>query len=65
MAYSIIWFRQDLRLEDNSALAAAIRRGAAIIPVFIWAPQEEGDWKPGGASKWWLHHALADLAAPA
>jgi len=31
------------------------------LPVFIWAPEEEGAWAPGGASQWWLHHALADL----
>jgi deoxyribodipyrimidine photo-lyase len=57
-----VWFRQDLRLADNPALDAACRRGP-IVPVFIWAPtrEEEGDWPPGGASRWWLHHALKSL----
>ena len=32
-----------------------------MVPVFIWAPEEEGAWAPGGASKYWLHHALTDL----
>lgn len=63
MKNTIVWFRQDLRLEDNSALQAAIERGEPILPVFIWAPQEEGDWEKGEAAKWWLHHALADLEA--
>ena len=58
---TIVWFRQDLRLQDNAALAAAIQRGKPILPVFIWAPFEEGDWAPGAASQWWLHHALNDL----
>ena len=58
---TIVWFRQDLRLQDNPALAEAIRRGDAILPVYIWAPEEEGQWAPGGATKWWLHHALTDL----
>lgn len=31
------------------------------MPVFIWSPDEEGDWPPGGASKWWLHQSLAAL----
>jgi deoxyribodipyrimidine photo-lyase len=31
------------------------------VPVFIWAPEECGAWAPGGASRWWLHHALEDL----
>ncbi len=61
MACTVLWLRQDLRLEDNSVLAAAIARGKPIVPVFIWAPQEEQKWPPGGATKWWLHHALADL----
>nr|WP_308950449.1 deoxyribodipyrimidine photo-lyase [Coraliomargarita sp. SDUM461003] len=58
---TILWFRKDLRLADNSALEAAIERGAPIVPVFIWAPEEAGDWAPGAASKWWLHQALAGL----
>jgi deoxyribodipyrimidine photo-lyase len=31
------------------------------VPVFVWAPPEEGDWPPGAASRWWLHHSLAAL----
>lgn len=58
---TLLWFRQDLRLADNPALKAACERGAPVIPVFIWAPGEEGDWAPGGASRWWLHQSLAAL----
>jgi deoxyribodipyrimidine photo-lyase len=57
---SIVWFRNDLRLSDNPALAEAAGRGP-VLPVFIWAPDEEGDWPPGAASRWWLHHSLAAL----
>jgi deoxyribodipyrimidine photo-lyase len=59
---SIVWFRLDLRRTDNPALAAAALRGGAVIPVFIWAPGEEGAWPPGAASRWWLHHSLQALA---
>lgn len=59
---TIVWFRKDLRLDDNPALLAAVERGGPVIPVYVWAPEEEGDWPPGGASKWWLHHSLAALA---
>ena len=31
--------------------------------MFIWSPDEESPWQPGGASKWWLHQSLARLAA--
>ncbi|MCE9632094.1 MAG: DNA photolyase family protein [Planctomycetia bacterium] len=59
---TIVWFRHDLRLDDNPALAAAAARGP-VVPVFIWAPEEEHPWEPGAASRWWLHHSLSALAA--
>ncbi len=58
---SIVWFRQDLRLDDHPALHAAIQRGAPIVPAYVWAPEEEGDWRPGAAVRWWLHQNLAAL----
>ncbi|WP_309384485.1 cryptochrome/photolyase family protein [Cerasicoccus frondis] len=58
----MVWFRQDLRLKDNPALQAAIERGEPVVPVFIYDEKGEGQWSFGGASKWWLHHALKDLA---
>ncbi|XP_021743539.1 cryptochrome-1-like isoform X2 [Chenopodium quinoa] len=57
---SIVWFRRDLRVEDNPALAAGVRAGA-VICVFIWAPEEEGHYYPGRVSRWWLKHSLAQL----
>ncbi len=56
------WVRLDLRLADNPALAAAIARGAPIVPVFVQAPEDEAPFAPGAASRWWLHHSLAALA---
>lgn len=58
---TLLWFRQDLRLADNRALLAAVRRGGPVIPVFIWSPEEEGRWQPGAASRWWLHQSLSQL----
>jgi len=60
---TILWFRLDLRLADNAALAAALARGGAVIPVYILDDQGEGRWRPGGASRWWLRHSLAALDA--
>jgi len=31
------------------------------LPIFIWAPEEERDWPPGAASRWWLHQSLQSL----
>ena len=60
---TIVWFRQDLRLTDNPALLDAVERGGAVVPVYIYAPDEEGHAAPGGARRWWLHHSLKSLAA--
>uniref|UniRef100_A0A2P2MCZ7 Blue light photoreceptor n=2 Tax=Rhizophora mucronata TaxID=61149 RepID=A0A2P2MCZ7_RHIMU len=57
---SIVWFRRDLRVEDNPALAAGVRAGA-VVAVFVWAPEEEGHYYPGRVSRWWLKHSLAHL----
>ena len=57
----IVWFRQDLRLADNPALAAAVATGAPVIPVHILDDEGAGVWRRGGASRWWLHHSLAAL----
>lgn len=57
----IIWFRHDLRVEDHAALSEAASRGQPIIPLFLWAPHEEGLWPIGAASRWWLHYSLKSL----
>ena len=58
----LVWFRHNLRLADNPALRAAIDQGGPVIPVFLWAPDEESAWAPASASRWWLHHSLTALA---
>jgi deoxyribodipyrimidine photo-lyase len=58
---SIVWFRNDLRLADNPALHGAVQRGGSIVPVFIYAPDEESPWSPGGATRWWMHQSLGAL----
>ena len=59
---TILWFRQDLRLDDHDALLASAARGA-VLPVFVWDPHAEGSWTPGGASRWWLDRSLRSLSA--
>lgn len=58
----IIWFRQDLRVEDNPALLAAIESKSPLIALYIYSPEEEGAWSYGGASRWWLHYSLKSLS---
>ena len=57
---TVMWFRQDLRLRDNPALCAAASSGA-VLPVYVLDDGNAGEWKMGGASRWWLHHSLKRL----
>jgi deoxyribodipyrimidine photo-lyase len=57
---AIVWFRADLRLSDNRALAEACATGRAAIFLYIF--DESPARRPiGGAQRWWLHHSLDHL----
>ena len=60
---TIVWFRRDLRLSDQSALLAAVARGRPITPVYILDDDTPKHRRMGGASRWWLHHSLQALDA--
>lgn len=60
MATHLLWFRQDLRLHDHPALAAAISHGD-VVPVFILDDETPGEFRMGAAQRWWLHHSLLAL----
>ncbi len=58
----IVWFRDDLRLEDNPALVAAAHGGRPILPVYVLDEESRGSRRLGGAARWWLHHSLTALS---
>ena len=58
----LLWFRQDLRLNDNRALSAACDTGQPLVPVYVLDDDTPGAWQFGGASRWWLHHSIKALA---
>ncbi len=58
----IYWFRQDLRTADLPGLAAAVATGRPLIACYIYDETTPGDWAPGAASRWWLHHSLQALS---
>ncbi len=59
MPVSVMWFRRDLRLTDNPALAAAAADGQ-VVPLFVVDPKL---WKPAGAPRrCYLAASLADLS---
>ncbi|MBM3197464.1 MAG: deoxyribodipyrimidine photo-lyase [Chlamydiae bacterium] len=53
---SIVWFRQDLRLEDHYPLLLAIEAGRPLVLVFIL--EKTKHWSIGRASQWWLEQSL-------
>ena len=58
---TLVWLRRDLRVTDHPALYTAAARGGPVIPVYVWAPEDEGDWSLGSAAKWWLERSLCSL----
>lgn len=56
----IVWFRRDLRLADNPALAWAVATGRPIVPVYVFDANHEGRAR-GAASLWWLDKSLRSL----
>ncbi|MEO1311377.1 MAG: deoxyribodipyrimidine photo-lyase [Pseudomonadota bacterium] len=57
----IVWFRDDLRLDDHPALTAAVETGAPVLGVYILDDETPGEWRLGGAARWWLHLSLEKL----
>ncbi len=60
---AIVWFREDLRLSDNPALAAALATGAPVVCIYVRETGMDGARELGGAAKWWLDKSLRALAA--
>jgi len=60
---AIVWFRDDLRVADNPALAAAAESGRPVVCVFVLDEESAGLRPLGAASRWWLSGSLRALAA--
>ncbi|MEM6602680.1 MAG: deoxyribodipyrimidine photo-lyase [Pseudomonadota bacterium] len=59
----IVWFRNDMRLDDHPAFVAAHETGRPLICLFIDDTQTGcKDYYKGGAVRWWMHYALTSLA---
>ena len=73
-APQLIWFRNDLRLDDQAAVRAAASAGP-VVALFVLddetpthapegAPADwQQGWRMGAAQRWWLHHSLDRLDA--
>jgi deoxyribodipyrimidine photo-lyase len=60
---ALVWFREDLRLADNPALAAAVATGLPLLCVYLFDDRSPGFRTTGGATRWRLDLSLAALEA--
>ncbi len=59
---TIIWFRDDLRIEDNAALRWASEQGPVIGLVIDEDPAVTGARPLGAAARWWWLRSVDKLA---
>ena len=60
---TLVWFRDDLRVEDHEALTAACGDGQ-VIGLWIRECRSDDGLGPrplGGAARWWAHESLRVL----
>ncbi|PWC06212.1 cryptochrome/photolyase family protein [Mycetocola zhujimingii] len=62
-APALVWFRDDLRIDDNPALRAAADSGRPVVAVYLLDESSPGIRPLGGAARWWLHSSLHSLSA--
>lgn len=55
----ILWFRRDLRLDDNPMLHAAAATGRPLVPVFI---ADDALFGIGAAARWRYGESIRDFA---
>ena len=58
---TLVLFGDDLRIDDNPALAAAADDPDGLIALFVLDEVSEGVRPLGGAARWWLHGSLERL----
>jgi len=56
---NLIWFRNDLRIQNNITLKKAIDCSSHLEAVYI-IPKDT-DWYIGEAAQWYLHKSLISL----
>ena len=58
----VVLVRDDLRLADNPALAAAVATGQPVLCLYVHDEVSAGLRGLGGAASWWLNASLAAFA---
>ncbi len=58
-ATTLLWFRRDLRTDDQPALQLAARAGRPLVGAYVWPPEEELT----AGRRYFIWQSLQDLAA--
>jgi deoxyribodipyrimidine photo-lyase len=65
MRRGLVWFTEDLRLDDNETLLKAIEENEEVLPVYFWTEHEKksqfGIPRIGDTRKEFIQESLADL----
>ena len=68
MRTAVVWFRDDLRVEDNPTLTDAVDAADAVVPIYVADPRRRGETrygtrKRGSVRSRFRRESLADLRA--
>ena len=59
----LVWFRNDLRVSDHSALTEACQAaGAEVKAIFLWTPEQWQQHDYGLARQYSIRSALVTVA---
>ena len=61
MKIAVFWFRRDLRLEDNTALAHALESGFKVLPIFMLDENILENLKKDDARLSFIHSLLENI----
>jgi deoxyribodipyrimidine photo-lyase len=62
LSTALVWLRNDLRIADNPALAAACADSDRVVAIYVHET-DDGLRPIGAAARWWLHQSLNNLGA--
>lgn len=61
MKTTVFWFRRDLRLEDNTALAAALSENKSVLPIFIFDTEILSELPKDDSRLSFIHKSLSQV----
>jgi deoxyribodipyrimidine photo-lyase len=61
MKTTVFWFRRDLRLEDNTALSAALSENKNVLPIFIFDTEILSELPKDDSRLSFIHKCLSQI----